>query len=421
MKVPSVRIGIMHAPKVKFRLQAMTCVQSKEADCTGVQTVCVDNGRLRWNRKEYTDLTFRPLDVSGRFELEEVMIGIAFHWERTERQTFEGELHLMVVDNEVCVINVIDVERYLCSVISSEMSPTASLPLLKAHAVISRSWLLAQLQKQKMYLSESQPPAFVETSGERIKWYDREDHLYYDVCADDHCQRYQGVARLENGRAVRAVEETFGEVLMYDGTVCDARFSKCCGGSTELFENCWEPLHHPYLESVSCGKKGSPDFCDTDDPILLAQVLNGFDQETTSFYRWKVEFTQAQISALFARKSGFDVGLIDNLIPLEVGPSGRIVRLRVCGSKKSVTIGKELEIRRCFSENHLYSAAFTVEKRQADGEIGFVLHGKGWGHGVGLCQIGAAVMGEKGYDYRAILAHYYRHAQIIRLYNQENV
>lgn len=346
----------------------------------------------------------------GTFEIDDVTIGIGFHWQRRERQRFAGKMRIVADGLMQVAINDIPLEEYLKSVISSEMNANASEALLKAHAVISRSWLLANIRKEEAHRSPTQSKAKVEDE-EIVRWYDREDHRLFDVCADDHCQRYQGLTRQTNPAAARAVEETRGEVLTFDGAICDTRFSKCCGGHTELFENCWEEVPHPYLVSVA-DNDGGRDFCDTADAEALAQVLNSYDRETPDFYRWRVEYSPQELSELLCRKTGIDFGEILSLEPVEKGPSGRIVRLRICGSKRTMVLGKELEIRRALSETHLYSSAFDV--RLSDGR--WVLDGRGWGHGVGLCQIGAAVMGAKGYDYRHILAHYFPNALLTKIY-----
>lgn len=344
---------------------------------------------------------FVPVDDDASFTLKDVAIGIGFHWERKEQQTFRGALQLVEEDGMVRAVNVLPVETYLTSVISSEMSADASLELLKAHAVISRSWLLAMMQKAER---KERSTALHEQlrEGSVIRWYDSEAHTLFDVCADDHCQRYQGITRQSNPRVVEAVKATCGQVLMYYGKVCDARFSKCCGGMTEVFEHCWEDAPKPYLVA-----KQDP-YCCLADPHIVRQVLNHYDQETADFYRWKVHFSTDELSELIARKSGIDFGQIIDLIPVERGASERIVLLKIVGEKQVVTVGKELEIRKWLSETHLYSSAFDVEKT----DDGFTLHGKGWGHGVGLCQIGAAVMGDKGIPYEQILEFYYPNAKL---------
>lgn len=344
---------------------------------------------------------FAPVDDDASFTLKDVVIGIGFHWERKEQQTFRGALQLVEEDGMIRAVNVLPVETYLTSVISSEMSADASLELLKAHAVISRSWLLAMKQKAER---KERSAALHEQlrEGSVIRWYDSEAHTLFDVCADDHCQRYQGITRQSNPRVVEAVKATCGQVLMYDGKVCDTRFSKCCGGMTEVFEHCWENAPKPYLVA-----KQDP-YCCLADHHIVRQVLNHYDQETVDFYRWKVHFPTDELSELIARKSGIDFGQIIDLIPVERGASGRIVLLKIVGEKQVVTVGKELEIRKWLSETHLYSSAFDVEKT----DDGFTLYGKGWGHGVGLCQIGAAVMGDKGIPYKQILEFYYPNAKL---------
>ena len=365
-------------------------------------------------------------------------IGVNFHWERKENQSFRGSLRIIVEGDKLTAVNILPIEEYLLSVISSEMSATASLELLKAHAVISRSWLLAQIEKNKQLAAEETPyNPCTRTEGELVRWYDREDHVNFDVCADDHCQRYQGITRESTATVRDAIKATWGQVLTYDGTLCDARFSKSCGGVFEQFENCWEPKHYHYLVARldNANAMDYPDltveenarewilsspaaFCNTTDKHILSQVLNSYDQETTDFYRWTVEYDQAELSRLVRERSGEDYGDIVDLIPVARGTSGRLYRLKIVGTKKTCIIGKELEIRRTLSPSHLYSSAFVVEKQgERDGlPESFVLKGAGWGHGVGLCQIGAAVMGEKGYDYKQILLHYFIDAEITKQY-----
>ena len=363
--------------------------------------------------------------------------------ERKESQTFPGVLRLIVDSEKICAINELPVETYLESVISSEMSATASLELLKAHAVISRSWLLAQMEKRRN-LKESANSffSFIRKDDELIKWYDREDHTLFDVCADDHCQRYQGITKETSPNVATAIRRTRGQILLSEGEICDARFSKCCGGISEEYEYCWEDEHKPYLEAIRDnhqqleGKaeplldltveknaekwiRSAPEaFCNTTDKKILSQVLNDYDQETADFYRWKVSYTQTELKALIEQKTNMTFGDILDLVPLKRGKSGRISRLKIVGSELTFTIGKELEIRRTLSESHLYSSAFVVDKEDVVDGVPqrFVLTGAGWGHGVGLCQIGAAVMGEDGYGYDEILTHYYHHATIEKLY-----
>ena len=352
---------------------------------------------------------FVPAEQGASFTLKDVVIGIGFHWERKEEQTFCGALLLKMEEGQVRAINVVPVETYLTSVISSEMSANASLELLKAHAVISRSWLMVMMEgRRKKEEGRCQLPtaSYHEQLSENsiIRWYDSEAHTGFDVCADDHCQRYQGITRQSNPQVVEAIEATRGLVLTYEGKICDARFSKCCGGMTEVFESCWENIRHPYLVA-----KEDP-YCNTKDKRILSQVLNNYDQETVDFYRWTVSYTTDELSELVSRKSGIDFGRILDLVPQERGASGRIITLKIVGEKRTLTVGKELEIRKWLSESHLYSSAFEVEKT-ADG---FILHGKGWGHGVGLCQIGAAVMGDQGIPYDEILSFYYPHAELTK-------
>jgi len=365
---PTVRVGIMSAPKI---------------DCT--------------------------FNADGTFTLSGVTIGSRFHWQRQESQTFGGSIEIIRDGGLEWAVNRIDVEEYLASVVSSEMKATAPLEFLKAHAVISRSWLLAQMTAGRASASKTDNANFSNnnTNGSKqdrqqiIKWYDHDQHTLFDVCADDHCQRYQGLTRIISPQARQAVLETRGQVLLYGGHLCDTRFSKCCGGRTELFENCWQDIHHPYLESVA------DPYCGQATPSLLERCMNSYDIETGQFHRWQVRYTQQDLSEVFHRKTGLDIGLISDLKPLKTGPSGRIVELQVTGSGGSVTIGKELEIRRALSPTHLLSSAFTVSRVEHDGTLEFVLDGCGWGHGVGLCQTGAAVMATQGFDYIGILSHYY--------------
>ncbi len=438
MSVPCVKVGIFNEPEVKFVLYGKYRVGDTIAE--GECLASVSGGKVLWDGKEYDNVLFTPSDEENDcFELKDVTIGVNFHWERKENQKFRGALSLIVENDRVTAINVLSVEEYLLSVISSEMSATASLELLKAHAVISRSWLLAQIEKNKNIIKENTHYcACHQDENELVKWYDREDHVNFDVCADDHCQRYQGITRASTQTVREAIKATWGQVLTYDGKLCDARFSKCCGGVYEEFENCWEPVHYPYLvarrdsehplnfpdltveENAKEWILSSPQaFCNTTDAEILSQVLNNYDQETADFYRWKVEYSQEELSALIKNRSGIDYGEILDLVPVERGKSGRLVRMKIVGSKKQLTIGKELEIRRTLSPSHLYSSAFIVDKQDVNAAgvpQKFVLTGAGWGHGVGLCQIGAAVMGAKGYNYKEILLHYFIDANISTLY-----
>lgn len=479
---PKVSVGIMHADKIRFTLNNPYLLVEKNGINNikgpvydGDLEVSLKDGKLLFEGGLFDELLFEPVQTLGHgsFWLRDVVIGVNFHWERKEDQMFAGNLKFIVENGQVCPINILGVEDYLTSVISSEMSATANENLLKAHAVISRSWLLAQMQHSE---KDKQPSCTLKDNPEHgcpelIKWYDRDDHHNFDVCADDHCQRYQGLTRASTETVKKAIDQTWGEVLSYEGEICDARFYKCCGGMLEEFENAWEDDHHDYLEVVRDSEESAkvevaareealkkkdaskmkygkdaatildltdegkaeawifanPDaFCNTKDAEILSQVLNNYDQETANFYRWKVEYTQDEIANLVNSKSGEDFGQIVNLVPIERGKSGRLVRLKIVGTKKTMIIGKELEIRRILSSSHLYSSAFVAKRLNAAGKYlpeesnevpaKFELYGAGWGHGVGLCQIGAAVMGAKGYAYDSILYHYYPNAEIVKKY-----
>lgn len=467
MKEPKVHVGILFEPQIEFILLNPYRINGMEI--SGKQVVTYNEGRILWNGRLYDELLFEPVnEATDAFELLDVTIGINFHWERKEDQRFLGSLKIIVENKKLTGINVIHIEDYLTSVISSEMSATASLELLEAHAVISRSWLLAQIHKNKEITeTQAEYSAFTQTDEELIRWYDREDHTRFDVCADDHCQRYQGITRASTEIVKQAIAATRGQVLTSDGKICDARFSKCCGGAFEEFQYCWENVKYSYLTKQRDWSKSAtsyklratsamqndsaalvagssslvadsplPDltqeakaehwirtspeaFCNTTDKKVLSQVLNNYDQETTDFYRWKVVYTQEELSALILKRSDIDYGQIIDLVPIARGTSGRLWKLKIIGTKKTLTIGKELEIRRTLSTSHLYSSAFVVDKEDVSPEgipARFILTGAGWGHGVGLCQIGAAVMGEQGYKYDAILLHYYIGASIEKLY-----
>ena len=404
-KEPTVSVGLVTAQKISFELNQ--AYVAKGEVITGPQTVAFSEGGILWRGTQYHELTFTPQDEHATFSLYDVTIGVDFHWERQQTMVYEGALRIVVEADKIVAINELPVERYLRSVISSEMSATASLEFLKAHAVISRSWLLAQMEKRhRLNSGQDSFFSFIKKDDEIIRWHDREDHTIFDVCADDHCQRYQGIVSENGVMAEEAVNQTRGQVLLYDGDICDARFSKCCGGVTEEFQYCWEDTPKPYLVSIN------DPYCNTHDLHILSQVLKGYDQETSDFYRWTVEYTQEELSELVSRKLKDDFGQITDLIPLERGKSGRIWKLKIVGTKKTLTIGKELEIRRALSETHLLSSNFDVTKNKKV----FILNGRGWGHGVGLCQIGAAVMGEQGKTYDKILLFYYRNAEIQRLY-----
>ncbi len=415
---PTIDVGIIQGKEIIFSLNT-PYITNDYIYNIGEYKAALEDGKILFEGRQYDELHFAASkDESSTFSLHNVTIGKEFHWQQQEMQTFQGSLILRIIDGELHAINRIAIEDYLTSVIASEMSGTSSVELLKAHAVISRSWLLAQIKGDerlkikdessvKEELKDNSQPSI--PNSQFIRWYDREAHTHFDVCADDHCQRYQGVSRKVTPQVHEAIRATRGIVLSYEGEVCDARFSKCCGGKTELYESCWDDTPHPYLSVID------DPFCNTDDPKILSEVLNHYDQ-STDFYRWTVEYTQEKLSELVRRRCGFDYGLITDLIPIERGPSGRIVRLQIVGTKATRIIGKELEIRRTLSETHLYSSAFEVERNEK--RPSFILHGRGWGHGVGLCQIGAAVMGSKGYNYQEILHHYYPEATLTEWYTQ---
>lgn len=449
---PTVSVGIMSAYQnihIDFRGEYLI---NGQWITYGHNMVDVNSDKLTFcvnaiNDSYFDEMIFEPQSDDCEFTLRNVTIGVSFHWRRKENQTFKGALKLINHGFQIIAINIIPVEDYLTSVISSEMSAKASMELLKAHAVISRSWLLAQMQKPAPegtegsdVLGEHAPviKAAADTDEELIRWWDRDDHVDFDVCADDHCQRYQGITRASTPAVEEAIKATWGEVLTYDGELCDARFSKSCGGVMEEFENCWQDDHHPYLVARSDSEHPDqfPDlsreaeaeewilsspgaFCNTADKEILSQVLNDYDQETADFYRWRVEYSQEELSALIAKRTGEDYGRIRDLQPVARGTSGRLYKMRIVGEKRDKVIGKELAIRYALSETALYSSAFVVERHDIDADgypAKFVLRGAGWGHGVGLCQIGAAVMGARGYDYKQILLHYFPGAEIEKQY-----
>lgn len=444
---PNISVGILSATEINISLLADYRLGHDGKIVRGPQTFSISpDGRIAWQGEVYDSIDLIPLDqtrAKASFEIFDVVIGVNFHWERRENQRFSGACRVIVEGDRLTIINVLPIEDYLLSVISSEMSAHASLELLKAHAVISRSWLLAQIDKTaRIKQSGEIYNAMTVTDDELIRWYDREDHVNFDVCADDHCQRYQGITRQSTPKVAEAIAATRGQILTdpsEGGKLCDARFSKCCGGVFEEFEYCWEPRKFAYLEARrdSAEPTDIPDlrdpdeanqwinsrpdaFCNTSEASILRQVLNNYDQETTDFYRWTVEYTREQLAALVKERSGVDFGDIINLEPLDRGTSGRIWRLRITGTNRTMVIGKELEIRRTLSPSHLYSSAFTVERLDIDPATGIpgriILHGGGWGHGVGLCQIGAAVMGAKGYTYEQILSHYFPGSDLSALY-----
>ena len=410
---PLVSVGIVGAESITFTLNGY-------GEDGSSRTATIHNGLIQYDGKAHTRLCFKPQSPDDSFSLMDVVIGVNFHWQRLETQTFRGSLRLLSDGGKIWAINDLPVEEYLESVISSEMSAQSSLPLLMAHAVISRSWLMSQID------GNTAPNTQASHGDAFIRWYDHTDHTLFDVCADDHCQRYQGITKETSPNVAEAIRRTRGELLTYGDEICDARFSKCCGGAMEEFQYCWDDTPKPYLKGIGdTPEETIPDltveenarqwilsspksFCNTTDKRILSQVLNDYDQETTDFYRWRVSYTQEELSKLVEKKLGAGLGTITDMRPLKRGTSGRICELRITGTKKTIVVGKELEIRRALSESHLYSSAFVVEKH---GDT-FTLIGAGWGHGVGLCQIGAAVMGDKGYAYDEILRHYYPGAEI---------
>lgn len=438
MTEPQISIGIVSAQEIHFSLDGT--YTAKGEVISGQQVVSFEDGGILWHNNLYRELTFVPKSVEETFSLYDVTIGKNFHWERQETQIFQGTLKLIVEETKITAINLLPAENYLLSVISSEMKPTSPLEFLKAHAIISRSWLFAQMAKKRREEKRDEGFfTFAAGKNEHIRWYSREEHTNYDFCADDHCQRYQGITDGISGNVVEAVKATRGLVLMSGKEICDARFSKCCGGVTEEYESCWENSHYPYLTAVTdrlnndeiplpnltCESeadrwiRSTPDsLCNTGDSKMLAKILNNYDCETKDFFRWTVRYGQQELAAILKEKTKIDFGFIIDLVPLQRGKSGRIIKLKVIGSLQTQVYGKELEIRRILSPTHLYSSAFVVDK----GELlngfpsGFTILGAGWGHGVGLCQIGAAVMGEKGYPYEEILHQYYKESEIKEIY-----
>ncbi len=405
-----VEVGIMSAPEIRFEIIS---------DGAGPQKVFYREGKIDYGGVLYDELVFDAVTRSTLFSepsfiLYDVTIGVGFHWERKQDQTFAGSLKFIVDDGKITAVNRVGIEDYLVSVISSEMKASASLEFLKAHAVISRSWLLSQMEARRRGKAGGAPRRLPQAPGETIKWWDHDDHKLFDVCADDHCQRYQGLTNAVGENVRKAVDATWGQVLMYGGEICDARFSKCCGGRMELFSTCWEDRDFPYLQALpdTPGEKADGKcFCDTSDERILSQVLNDYDLETKDFYRWEVRYGRAALSELVSRRSGIVFGEVRDLVPVQRGPSGRISRLKIVGTAQTMIVGKELMIRKVLSESHLKSSAFDVSLEGDE----IVLRGRGWGHGVGLCQIGAAVMSSQGYAYREILGHYYPGANIERI------
>ena len=446
IKEPNISVGILSEKSIKFELYGEFNVDGFKQTFSGRFTAEIQDNHIvcKYGKDKIeilNEVIFEPKDIMlDSFLIMDVPIGIKFHWERKEKQRFLGSLKLLKENDKIHLINILPIDRYLTSVISSEMSSKSSLQLLKAHAIISRSWLLAQIEKAKSLKRKKEKyKSSFQTETEIIKWVDREDHKLFDVCADDHCQRYQGITKISSENSRVAIEETKGIILMYEKKICDTRYSKCCGGITEAYENVWEPIKHEYLTKVFDYKfepenyntdfssetnarkwiKGKPfAFCNNSDTRILAQILVDFDQETKDFYRWEIEYTQEQIKKIIKDNTGKDFGNIIDLIPVERGDSARLIKLKIVGSKKTLTIGKELEIRKVLSESHLYSSAFIVDKQGDKNGVPekFIIRGAGWGHGVGLCQIGAAVMAAQGYQFDEILLHYFKDAKLEKIY-----
>ncbi|MBT8379139.1 MAG: SpoIID/LytB domain-containing protein [Ignavibacteria bacterium] len=441
---PLINVGILVDKRIKFELYGDFNVTGYNETFSGVFTAEVKDDKLicksKKNKIEVEDqLTFQPTNpISESFLIRDVIIGLKFHWERREKQRFNFALKLVKEKDEIAAINVLPLERYLTSVISSEMSAKSSIELLKAQAVVARSWILAQMEKVNEVISKKEnQKATVQLENKIIKWYDHEEHKLFDVCADDHCQRFQGVTKIISESAHNAIEQTKGIVLLSNNSICDTRYSKCCGGISESFEHVWEAVKHDYLTSVIDYKYepeiykidfakeenarkwilgNPPSYCNTSDTKILSHILVDYDRETKDFYRWKIEYTQNELAHIINENMEIDFGEITDLIPLERGYSARISRLKIVGTKKTLVIGKELEIRRVLSKSHLYSSAFIVEKVGNNIPSKFILHGAGWGHGVGLCQIGAAVMAEMGFHFDEILLHYFSHTWLKRIY-----
>jgi len=447
---PEISVGILSETSLNFELYGDFKSPGFRNTFSGRFTAAVQDDKIvitrGTDRLEVTnEIIFEPQDPGVEsFLIRDVTIGVDFHWQRKQKERFTGALKLLKENDKVTVINVLPIENYLASVVSSEMSSKSELQLLKAHAIVSRSWIISQLMKPKANQgprSKNDADVLNTESGEDeiIKWYDRQDHTSFDVCADDHCQRYQGITKIFTENARKAVAQTYGIVLVENNRVCDTRYSKSCGGISEAFENVWEPVKYDYLSSVIDYKfepenydldftqernavkwiKSKPNsYCNTDDKKILAQVLLDYDQETTDFFRWKVEYTQQELADIIKSKSGLDFGDIIDLEPVERGYSARLTRLRIKGTKKTLVIGKELEIRRILSPTHLYSSAIIAEKDDIVNDIPqkFIIYGAGWGHGVGMCQIGAAVMAERGHLFDEILLHYFKNARLKKIY-----
>jgi len=441
---PQLNVGIIKDKKIEFELHGDFRLSGYKENLSGVFTAGLKNNSIicssgKHNLQAEYEIEFIPADPeSESFLIKDVTIGKKFHWERKEKQRFNHTLKIIKDGDYIVAINIIPLEDYLTSVISSEMSAKSSVELLKAQAVVARSWVLSHITKPKKQNSKKEKQNdFSENDEERITWYDRSEHKLFDVCADDHCQRFQGVTKIISDSAFSAIERTRGIILLHNKEICDTRYSKCCGGITESFENVWEPDKHEYLTSVVDYKYepenfktdfGSeknarkwitgnpPAFCNTKDIRILSHILVDYDRETKDFYRWKTEYTQKEISGLIHKNTSIDFGDILDIVPLERGSSARLIKMKIIGTKKSLIVGKELEIRRILSQTHLYSSAFVVDKTGGEVPDKFIIRGAGWGHGVGFCQIGGAVMAEKGYMFDEILLHYFQNAVLKRIY-----
>ena len=441
---PLISVGILTESKIVFEFYGEFRAAGLKDSFSGVYTAELVNDNiicrnLKSRIQVPDEILFEPADpLSESFVIRDVVIGLKFHWERKEKLRFNYSLKIIKDGNKLIAINTIPLEQYLASVISSEMSAKCSLEMLKAQAVVARSWIISQMEKSKeIKKSDARYNSEVDLKGEIIKWYDREDHKLFDVCADDHCQRFQGVTKITSEAARRAVKQTLGIVLTSDGNICDTRYAKCCGGITEDFENVWEPVKYNYMSSVIDYKfepenfkldfsveenarkwiLGSPPaFCNTTDKKILQQILIDYDRETKDFFRWQIKYKQKELADLIKVKSGIDFGNIIDLVPVERGSSARLIKLKIIGTKHAITIGKELEIRRLLSSTHLYSSAIIIQKVGKEVPDEFIIYGAGWGHGVGLCQIGAAVMAEKGYMFDEIVSHYFSNTRLTRTY-----
>jgi len=442
---PLLSVGILTDKKVNFELYSNFAAPGYKKSFSGGFTAEVKGNVIICKSvvsslEVKNEIIFTPQTPSlESFLIKDVTIGVDFHWQRKERQRFSHSLKLLKDGENIVVINILPLEDYLTSVISSEMSAKGSLQSLKAQSVVARSWILAQLEKDRSIKNDDHNSVNKISDDELIRWYGREKHNNFDVCADDHCQRFQGITKVTTRNAREAVEQTRGLVILSDNRICDARYSKSCGGRTENFENTWEPVKHSFLKSIIDYKYipdnldldlsveanarkwimgNPPAFCNTSDKTILSQILIDYDQETVDFFRWKVEYKQAELSSMIKEKSGIDFGNILDLVPVERGASARLIKLKIIGTKKTLTIGKELEIRRVLSKSHLYSSAFVVDKilDKKEVPVKFIIYGAGWGHGVGLCQIGGAVMAAKGYQFDEILLHYFSGAKIKKIY-----